>query len=567
MTRDELVTTVSRTGLIGAIKDGAFDYAFDAEGAVNAAITDHDTDPNAHEYSPPTGPTLALKGYLDRNKMYVGNGDEIQDAIDYASSIGGRGVDLIKTTYLVDSIVMKEGVSFQYDAGYAVSVQHLLGGQARGLPVMKCGAISGNFFVVPNTAYDNLIRNFVIDARLQVSGQALYHIDSSTTAQRTGSRIDNILVRKNGTGAAWKIDLNHKEGSFNNVFLRCGDTRADALAGDVGLDCASIDWYGNRLLVGFPKTKGIVFTGGACRFDNVDAWGSQGINAEIAGSSSTWNRLQVDTAVGGGLVLPSTQNAAFNSFICLSNAEGATVLTNDVSITGDNLGVTFINPQMRGAAPATSPNLGYAFAADANSRAVPSIIGGVYATSYIAPFNDRMHAYSNITGGNFLNRPLRSVSLPIELNTNPVFGNWSAGVPVGWSVRGSSAPTQITTTSELPTDGDYTTGARITSGSVGVSGIQFIVANPEQYRGRTIIFKVLAKGSASTYLGNQRVEIFDSNGSAGVEVIKNDAIYGLVALKYKVPVDVTLIQIRLVAANDTTTGLVLDVTDASITVF
>jgi hypothetical protein len=533
-------------------------------GRVTSGVLAHNNDVNAHAYTPPIGPSIAVKGYLDRNKMYVGSGDEVQDAIDYASSIGGRSVDLIKTLYLVDSVQMKEGVTLQYDAGYAISVQHLLDDQARGLPVFRCGAITGDFFVVPNTAYDNTIRNFVIDARSQVSGNALRHADTSLTAQRTGSRIENILVRKNREGAAWKIDLNHKEGSFNNVFLRCGDTVTDINAGYVGLDCASIDWYGNRLLVGFPKNRGIVFTGGACRFDNVDAWGSQDINAEIAGSSSSWNRLQVDTAVGGGLLLPSTQNAAFNSFVCLSNAQGALVATDDVTITGDSLGVTFINPQMRGS---TSANIGYAFAADATSRSVPSIIGGVFATSYTAPYNDRMQAYGNIIGGGFINRPLRSVSIPTELNTNPVFGNFSGGVPVDWSIRGSSVPTQITTISQLPTDGDYSTGARITSGAVGVSGIQFIVANPEKYRGRTIIVKALAKGSPVTYLGNQRIEIFDSHGSAGVEVIKNDAIYGVVAIKYKVPVDVTLIQIRLVAANDTTTGLVLDVTDVSIKAF
>lgn len=518
----------------------------------------------------PVGPTMTVADYLLRNKLICLSGDLLQQFIDYASATGGgRDVTLIPTVYNLDSLTMKSGVDLGVVGGYALSVQHLLGaGTPKGMPILRCGPISNDFITVPSTAFVNSIKGVVIDARQQVAGKALVHSDAAGV-QRTGSWVENVMIWKRGTGSGWEIAANHKEGGFSRVFVRCSEDGTNGIggpdtgAGEYGFVCHSIDWTGDRLWTGFAKTRNILYDGGACRFSNVDAWGCQDINAEVGGSSSTWLRLQTDSGGNSGLKINAAQNAVFDNYISIGNAK--TVAADDVVFSGAFGGVTFKSPQMRGS---PSINMGYAFGMEDTARGLPAISNHVVATSYLAPFNDRCLAYGDIHGGMFLNRPIRgNASLPVELNTNPLFGYFSAGVPVDWPIRNNGVPSQLTADVDLPSDGYYVTALRIVSGTTGTSGNHFVVPNPEKYQGRILVIKAIMKGDGLSAPNNQRLHVFDNNLTAGeIEMVPNDGSYGPIATVYRVPLGVTLIQIRLIAANDTTPGLKLDVTDVSIRV-
>lgn len=523
---------------------------------------------NQVKHTQPTGITFFLKKYLENGFWYARDYSELQQAIDYASTTGGgRPISLLQNTvYTGDSVILREGVTLQCDGGQPMSVQHLLAMQAKGLPILRCGAITDNFVRVPGDQFTTLIRNIVIDAAAQISGDALAHEDApSGTAQRPGSRVENTLIFKRRNGRGWYIAPLHREGSFDNVFTRLGTGMTDPIdlssAGEIGFQCDSVDWHGKRLWSAFARSRGLKYNGGGCRFEHFDIWGSQDVNAEIAGTSSFWERLQCDLAGNSNLLLNAAQNATFQVFVSLSHALTAPTPTDAVVVSGDARSNTFINPQMRGGPAANSQ---YAFGLDTASRAITIIKDAVVSTSYTGPFSPRMLTYGDIGGGVFANRTIRgNGAKPVELNTNPVFGNISGGIAVDWPNRNNGSQTQLTAAVDLPTDGLYATGLRVTSGSTGTSGVNFIVPTPEKYQGRIARFRAKTKGSGAAATNNQRLQIYDGVGGA-FEAIPNDATWGETRVNYQIPLGTTLIQCRVLAANDTTPGLVLDVTDVSI---
>lgn len=513
-------------------------------------------------YIPPVGPSLALKGYLDRNKLFAGNASEIQGAIDYANSIGGRDVTLLPNVIYdmgMSSITMKAGVELKSDTGHAVSVQHLATGNPKGLPVIKCGAITSDFIIVPSTAFNNVLRNLIIDARLQVSGDALKYSDAAGV-QRTDSKAENILVYKHGLGSAIRISPNHKEGGFREVFARCGSGIALPGDGEYGLFCESIDWDFNRLLCGFGKTRSLMFTGGASRFRDVDAWGSQDVSCEIQGTSSTWDRLQVDGSGNSGLLINGGDDVVINKFISINNCLTASVPTDDVIIRGECRSLSLAQVRMRG----TTGNIRYAIGMEDTAIAAGSIEGFNFASSYLDGLNDKGRAYIKVSGGSNALSPSRSAApTPVVVNSNPLFTKFVTGVPYGWTLRGSATTSQITPSGI--TTGKYLSGVSIVSGSVGVSGIQLIL-DADEFKGRRIRCEGWFKGSGSTYSGNQRLQLFDGVNTF-VETIPNDGQYHWIAIDAQMDITAANIQIRIVAANDTTSGIVLEATAVTVTAY
>lgn len=514
-------------------------------------------------YKPPVGVGLALKGYLDRNKLYAGDNTEVQDAIDYANSLGGRDVTLIPNVIYdmgLQSITIKAGVELRSDTGHAISVQHLTTSNPKGLPVIKCGALTSDFVIVPSTAFNNVLRNLIIDARLQVSGDALKYSDAAGV-QRTDSKAENILVYKHGSGSAIRISPNHKEGGFKEVFARCGSGVPLPTDGQHGLYCESIDWDFNRVLCGFGLSRSLVFTGGACRFRDVDAWGSQDISCEIQGTSSTWDRLQIDGSGNSGLLINGGDDVVISKLISINNCLTASTPTDDMIIRGECRSLSLAQVRMRGSA---APNMNYAIGVEATATVAGSIEGFNFASAYTDGLNDRGRAYIHVSGGTNALSPSRSASpTPVVINSNPLFTKYVTGVPLGWTLRGSATTTQVTPSGI--TTGKYLSAVSITSGSVGVSGIQ-IILDTDEYKGRRIRCEGWFKGTGATFLGNQRIQLFDGVNTF-VENIPNDGQYHWIAIDSQMAITATNVQVRLVAANDTTSGLVLEATAVTVTAY
>ena len=513
-------------------------------------------------YKPPVGPGIYISQYSDRNKLFAGDASEIQQAIDYASSQGGRDVTLLPNVIYdmgLSSITMKAGVELRSDTGHAVSVQHLVTSNPKGLPVLKCGALSGDFVIVPSTAFNNVIRNIIIDARLQVTGDALKYSDAAGV-QRTDSKAENILVYKHGSGSAIRIQPNHKEGGFREVFARCGSGVPLPTDGQYGLYCESIDWDFNRLLCGFALSRSFIFTGGACRFRDVDAWGSQDISAEIQGSSVTIDRLQVDGSGNSGVLINGGDDVVISKLISINNCLTAATPTDDLIIRGECRGLSLSQVRMRG----TSGNDRYAIAVEDTAVVAGSVEGFNFASSYLDGLNDKARAYLHVSGATNALSPARTVApTPVVVNSNPLFTKYSAGIPLGWTLRGSATTAQATPTGI--TTGKYNSAVSITSGNVGVSGIQ-IILDVDEFKDRRIRCEGWFKGSGSTFLGNQRIQLFDGVNTF-VENIPNDGQYHWLAIDSQMAITATNVQIRLVAANDTTAGLVLECTAVTVTAY
>lgn len=525
-------------------------------------------------YKSPTGITFYLSKYLDDNKFFAGSANEIQDAINHASTFGGgRDVTLLPNVVYdmgaigVNSITMKAAVELKCDTGQAVSVQHIATGNPKGLPVIKCGAISQDFFVVPSIAFNSVIRNIIIDARLQVSGDALKYSDTDGV-QRTDAEAVGVLVYKFGLGWAINVSPNHKEGKFDKIFARCGSGVYSPTDGQGGMLVQSIDWDFGRVLCGFARERSFLYTGGACRFGRIDAWGSADISAEIQGSSVTFERLQVDGSGNSGLLINGGDDVVIGKFISINNCLTATTPTDDVIIRGECRSLSIAQARLRGSSiqdpenPGEfipNPNIRDGIGMEDSATGIGNIGDINSASVYRSAMNDRARAYIGVGGvTNALSMGRGSHHRIEQLTVNPIFTKWTdPAVPDGFSRRGSATAEQITPIGI--TTGNYTSGVRITSAAAGVSGIE-VILDKDKYKGRIIHVEGWIKGSGSTSLGNQRVQLFDGVGTH-VEIVPNDNQYHFIAIDTQMDIAATNVQIRFVAANDTTAGLTLEMTD------
>lgn len=510
-------------------------------------------------YESPIGVVFYVAKYLDDNKFFAGSANELQNAIDHSSSFGGgRDVTLLPNVVYdmgaisVNSITMKAAVELKCDTGQAVSVQHLATANPKGLPIIKCGAISNDFFIVPSIAFNSVLRNIIIDARLQVSGDALKYSDTDGV-QRTDAEANGLLVYKSGNGAAIRISPNHKEGKFDKIFARCGSGVYSAADGQLGLVAESIDWDFGRVLCGFARERSLLYTGGACRFGRIDAWGSADISAEIQGTSVTFERLQVDGSGNSGLLINGGDDVVINQFISINNCLTASTPADDVIIRGEVRSLSIAQARLRG----SSGNIRYGIGMEDTATGIGNIGDINSASSYLSSMNDRARAYVSVGGStNALSMGRGSPHRVESLTVNPLFTKWTGSLPDGLTARGSATAAQITPSGI--TTGNYTSGVRITSGAVGVSGLQAIL-DKDKYKGRRIHVEGWVKGTGLTFLGNQRIQLFDGVGTH-VEIIPNDNQWHWIAIDVQMDIAATDVQIRFVAANDATAALPLDMT-------
>jgi hypothetical protein len=513
----------------------------------------------------PVGPPMTIGEFLLRNKFICLTGDMLQAFIDFASASGGRDVTLVPNLVYemgLTTLEIKSGVELKTDVGNAMSVQHVVTGNLRGLATLRFGAITGDAVLVRSNAFNNSLHSFIIDNALQVSGHGI-HCSDTDGVQRVGTKIRNVFVYKRGLGAGLWVKPGHKEGSSHEVFVRNGigvatgteEEKLAQLAGDgqYGVVIEAVDWDSNRILCGFARERGFLYTGGACRFRDVDVWGCQDINAEIQGTSITIDRLQVDGAGNGGLLVNGGDDVVINKLISINNCLTALVPTDDIIIRGECRSLSFDQVRLRGSAGM----LRYGIAMEDTATGIGNIGDLSFASSYLDGMNDRARAYINVSAMNNALSPARGHARHIEnLTVNPLFTKWTTGVPDGFSVRGNAVPTQITPVGM--TTGKYISGAHIVSGAVGVSGIQ-VILDKDKYKGRRLYCGGWFKGSGSTYLGNQRVQLFDGVNTF-VEIIPNDNQWHWIAIDKQMDINATDVQIRLVAANDTTPDLALDMT-------
>jgi hypothetical protein len=329
----------------------------------------------------------------------------------------------------------------------------------------------------------------------------------------------------------------------------------------------SIDWDFGRVLCGFARERSLLYTGGACRFGRLDAWGSADISAELQGTSVTFDRLQVDGSGNNGLLINGGDDVVIGQLITINNCLTATTPKDDVILRGECRSLSIVQARLRGSsipdplhpgAFIPNPNIRYGIGMEDAATGIGNIDDINSASVYLAAMNDRARAYISVGGAtNALSMGRGSPHRVTPLTVNPLFTKWTVPtVPDGFSIRGSATAAQITPIGI--TTGNYTSGVRITSGSGGVSGLQ-VILDKDTYKGRRIHVEGWIKGSGSTYLGNQRIQLFDGVGTH-VEIIPNDNQYHWIAIDVQMDIAATDVQIRFVAANDTTAGLPLEMT-------
>ena len=479
----------------------------------------------------------------------------IQAGIDYLNSIGGGALWFPTSVYPITTVTMKAGVALVGPTRRLTNVMALATGSIFGSPVLEASGTSTAAVVFPSDSWAAGISGLAIDCEAKAAGHGIL-LDDAAGVLRPGNWLRDVLIYS-APDRGVLIEAGNKEPSFERVFVRGGAAFGTAVT-QVGWENNTTDAKFIDCFTGFCVLKGIHDNGGASRWEGCDVFGNQQIGVEVSGTSSRWVELQVDGSGSRGLHLNGADDANFINYTSLGNC--ASISDADVVVTGDCRSIQFVAPNMRG----TIGTATHAFKEEGNNHA--QVLGGVIGTSYGAPFDDRALAYWFIEGLANPIRELRVTAVPgVELNPNPFFTNYSAGAPVGWSLR--NAATSVLRTTDLPTGG-FLTGVTITSSATGVSGIQVdLTADLAKYLGMRIKVRGLFKGDSSTFLGNQRIDVFMGAAGDAVEIIPNDGSWGKRAVDAVIPLTATFLQIRLVAANGTTAGLLLGSTAVSIHIY
>jgi hypothetical protein len=474
----------------------------------------------------------------------------IQGGIDALSAAGGGELRLYPgRNFPFTGLTMKEAVVLN---GMAPRMNGVMlfatGARWPGAKLIYTG--SSDAITFPSNAYGAAIVGLALNCDGQTAGSGIV-LDDAAGVLRPGQLVRDVLVYR-AVDRGVKILAGNREARFERVFVRGGDD-ATSRRTSVGWDNSSVDCVFTHCWAGFCNFRGIAEKGGASRYDNIDVWSSGGRGVEITGSSSDWYRLQTDGCEGAGLEITGGDDINLFGYVSLNNC--ASVSEYDVEITGDSRSVNFIAPKMRGAGAAS---LG---AFRENTKSHVQVRGARIATGYTERFSDRARAYWSITDASNPVRPwLPSLVVPVQKNDNPYFADYSGSAPVGWAVRnGGSA---VLRTVDLPTEA--LTGTTITSSATGTSGIQIdLTAELAHLTGRRIRVRGMFKGDGTSAANDQRIQIQDGVSNP-IEVIPNNATWEYIAIDHRIPLNATVLQIRLVAANGTTAGKVLAATGVSV---
>jgi hypothetical protein len=474
----------------------------------------------------------------------------IDRAYTYLSSNGGgefKGVGKYYTT----NIHPKDGVVFTGPRSNALSIRAVESFTTGLMTLVVMTGVSGNFAEFDSTVNEAGLENCLIDCDLQDSGNAVAFTDNGTPS-RNDNYLRNVCIYRAPDRGIY-IDPHHDEGLLDSVFVRGGLLR-NSRRTQVGIENKGTDWKVKNTFVGFCVNNGVLESGGASRYTNVDVWGCGGYNVKITGTSGYWYRLQSDSGDSGALLIDSAKTQNFITFTCIENQQVSTVA--DVLVTGDCRDIQFVSPSMRGSSFGNT----FAFEDDTGGNVV-EVIGGSYASAYTTSFSNNCEAWWQITGGTGAKSEIRAGRPKAIINTNPLFNNFSGGAPSDWSLRSSATATQLT--AGLPTG--YASGVDITSSATATSGLQKVL-DPAIYAGRKVRVSGWIRGTGATFNGNQRVSIFTSSGSTE-HTVENDNTWRWFSIVREVGLAEANLQVRLMATIDATAGLSLKATGVNIEVF
>ena len=484
------------------------------------------------------------------------NAAKIKAALDYAESKNRGEVKAQGNVYPTSSLILTKNVAIVGPEYNALNVHDMSVTPADETGTLVLQAVSGSTGILILANGDSKVsglKNCIVDATTHTGDVVVF--TGSGSEVRHNNFLKNVLIYK-GTGKQLWMTADNNGSLIENVFCRGGVDRITAVS-DYGIYDESQDSKIFNCFAAFCKLRSIFDAAGSGRRKDVDAWGSQQQSMELTGSSR-YNSLQIDGSGLGGLKISSAKNAAIFLLKLVNNNQNNATVDGDIEVTGDCRGTTLSKVQLLGTDAGVMNNAMHQISTAKTGIAVSDV---TIATSYTNQLNETAEAYwelSNIRTTNFVHRLMRAN----QINPNLSFAPHAASAPSGWVTRNNGA--SVVELVDLPTS--YHSAAKITSSVTGTSGIQYTGKTVDEVRNTRVRIKALVKGSGATSLGNQFLQIFDGVTSPKVD-IPNNATWTEVAIIHNIPDAATNFQVRLVASNATTAGLILYVTAVTIEVY
>ena len=486
-------------------------------------------------------------------KAGVDNAIAIKSATEYARLKGQGAVYSRGGVYPISSLVLSANVNIVGPELNALNIQDIRIISAKDTSKLVFEAVSGSTGILIS-AYDDSqtagLVNVIVDATNHTGDVIVF---DATVEVRNNNWLRNVLIHK-GTGKQVYLTANNNGSLLQNVFCSGGDSRTDVVS-DYGIYDESQDAKFWGVYAGFHNLRGIYAGGGAARWENADAWGSQQTGVEITGAS-TWYRLQSNTNNEAGLIINS-QDVIISTYSSVNNNQGLAGIDGDVMAMGDCRGSSITNAKLSGADAGGVP---FAFYQDPSVKTGLSIRGADISTSYPGQFDPTAEAYWDIASARTTRFPI-ALMRANQINTNLAFSAHAANAPVDWDVRNGG----VAVREDVDVPLGYTTATRITSGSAATSGIMF-QKSVADIAGTRVRVKALVKGTGAAFLGNQKIELFDGVASTLMD-IPNDATWQEIAFVHSVDPAATHFQVRLLASVSAVPNLDLLATAVSIEVY
>lgn len=485
------------------------------------------------------------------------NAVKIKAATDYAQAVGAGDVYANGNVYQTSSLLLTQNVTIVGPDYNALNVHDMATTPADETGALVLQAVSGSTGLLidaDDTSKVAGIKNAIIDASNHTGDVVVF--DGDDVEVRNNNYLKNVLIWK-GTGKQLTMTALNNGSLIENVFCRGGASR-DTAVSDYGIYDESQDSKIFNSYAAFCKLRCIYDAAGSGRRKDIDGWGSQTVGVEIT-NSARYRGLQIDGCGLGGLKIASAKNASILQLKLVNNNQAEASVDGDVEVTGDCRGTKIIGADFLGTDSGTQPD--HAFYQPEGVTTGISVSHATIATAYPEQFNETAEAYwdlDNIKTTSFPYRLMRSN----QINPNVSFAPHASNAPDGWAARnGATAEVELV---EVPEG--YHSATKITSSAISTNGIQFVGKTVDEVRNARVRIKGLVRGSGATGSGNQFLQLFDGVSSTVVE-IPNNATWTEVALVHNIPDAATHFQVRLIASNTATAGLILYATAFIIEVY
>jgi len=451
------------------------------------------------------------------------------------------------------TLQMKRGVTVGYFVKNNILAATTYSQSELGVPTLKCAAMAVNAIEFDSDQTLAGLQSIKIDLTAQTAGHGIV-FDDTAGSLRPGQFLNNVHIFE-AADRAIQIDAGNKEGRLYQVYCRCGNNDADRVS-NYGLYYEAVDWAFEHVFLAYAAINGLYVTGGAGRFMYVDAWGCGDYGVVLATTTANWYyRLQSNSNEKGGLKLDGAHNQRFLEYTTIDNSQDGTT-DHDILVTGACRDLEFTHNHFRGstAAPATY----YVFSDETGVNV--NVSGGIFSSTYTDIGDETVRAYFSLNEIGRSTYPSReSLIKPTNHNTNPYFVEYTTGIPNDWAARNSGTAAQITT--GLPTP-EYTSGVRVTSGAATTTGIQ-LVLDHNRYKGQRVRITGLFLGDAAAPANQQFIQVYDGVSST-VEYVTDSSNWSYVAQELVIDSAAAVIQVRIVAGNNSTAGYDLDCTGVSV---